>query len=118
SSTTRIVVRWAAAIMPRLKIPLGLEGAMRARLLCGVRAQPLSPAVVVGTIAASATTGALIAMGRRAGHAVIAFASIGAVPFERTSNSGAVGLVFSGFVLHVAAMFVWALIYVWIAQRS
>lgn len=72
--------------------------------------------VVVGTIAAAATTGALVAMGHRAGHAAIPFASIGAVPFQQTANSGVVGLVFAGFVLHVAAMFVWAFVYVGLAR--
>ena len=87
-------------------------------MLCCVRVQPFPPAVVVGVIAASATTGALIAMGRRAGHAAMPFASIGAVPFERTANSGVVGLVFTGFILHVAATIVWSFIYFWIAERT
>ena len=109
-----------------LKIPEGqsassiqaLESGFRARLLCVVRAQPFSPAVVVGAIAASATTGALLAMGRRAEHAAMPFASIGAVLFQRTANSGVVGLVFTGFVLHIVAMFVWAYVYVWIVERT
>lgn len=46
------------------------------------------------------------------------FASIGAVPFERTANSGVVGLVFTGFILHVAATIVWSFICVWIAERT
>ncbi|HEY9228587.1 MAG TPA: hypothetical protein VIP11_18175 [Gemmatimonadaceae bacterium] len=83
-----------------------------------MRAKPFSAAIVVGTIAASSTTGALVAMGRRAGHAAIPFAAIGAVAFQRTADSGVVGLVFTGFVLHVAAMFVWAFVYVWIAERT
>lgn len=91
---------------------------MRGRLFCCVRAKSPSPAVVVGSIAAAATTGALLAMGHRAGHVGLPFASIGAVPFQRTANSGVVGLVFTGFVLHVAAMFVWAFVYVWIARMT
>jgi len=46
------------------------------------------------------------------------FASIGAVPFERSANSGVVGLVFTGFILHVAATIVWSFIYFWIAERT
>lgn len=57
-------------------------------------------------------------MGRRAGHPAFPFAAIGAVPFQRTANSGMVGLVFPGFVLHVAAMFVWAVAYVWLARLT
>ena len=82
-----------------------------------MRVTASSPAIAVGAIAAAATTGALIAMGHRAGHAAMPFAAIGAVPFQRASNSGVVGLVFTGFVLHVAAMFVWAFVYAWLASR-
>jgi hypothetical protein len=46
------------------------------------------------------------------------FAAIGAVPFQRTSDSGVVGLVFIGFVFHVAVTFVWSALYVWLAERS
>ena len=48
----------------------------------------------------------------------MAFAAIGAVPFQRTSDSGVVGLVFIGLVFHVVVTFVWSALYVWIAQRS
>ena len=83
-----------------------------------VRAPTESPTNIVGSLATAATTGALVAMGHRAGHVAIPFAAIGAVPFQRTSDSGVVGLVFIGFVFHVAATFVWSALYVWIAQRS
>jgi hypothetical protein len=56
-------------------------------------------------------------MGHRAGHAAIPFAAIGAVPFQRSANSGVVGLVFTGFILHVGAMFVWAFLCVWFTER-
>lgn len=77
-----------------------------------------SPAVIVGTLVTAAATGALVAMGHRAGHIAIPFAAIGAVPLQRTSESGVVGLVFVGFVFHVAVTFVWSALYVWFAQRS
>ena len=57
-------------------------------------------------------------MGHRAGHAAIPFAAIGAVPFQRTSDSGVVGLVFIGFLFHVAVTFVWTAFYAWFAERS
>jgi hypothetical protein len=57
-------------------------------------------------------------MGHRVGHAGIPFAAIGAVPFQRTASSGVVGLVFTGFVLHVVSMLVWGVICVWIRERT
>ena len=88
------------------------------RLLCAVQEQPISAGVVVGSVAAAATTGALVAMGHRVGHVGIPFAAIGAVPFQRSASSGVVGLVFTGFVLHVALMFAWGVICVWLAART
>jgi hypothetical protein len=85
--------------------------------LLDVRAQPFSLTIVVGAIAASATTGALLAMGHRAGRAVMPFAAIGAVPLQRT-NLGTAGLAVAGLFLHVAAMFVLASVYVWVAERT
>jgi hypothetical protein len=87
-------------------------------LLCGVPARPIPAVIFVGSLAAAATTGALIAMGNRVGHAGIPFAAIGAVPFQRAATSGVVGLVFTGFVLHVAAMFTWSFFYVWLANLT
>ena len=85
--------------------------------LLDVRAQPFSVTIVVGAIAASATTGALLAMGHRAGRALMPFAAIGAVPFQRT-DLGFAGLVFAGALLHLVAMFVWAFVFVWLAERT
>jgi len=85
--------------------------------LFDVRAQPFSDTIVVGAIAASATTGALLAMGHRAGRALMPFAAIGAVPLHRT-DIGFSGLVLAGAVLHLVAMFVWAFVYVWLAERT
>ena len=74
--------------------------------------------MIVGSLATAATTGALVAMGHRAGHVAMPFAAIGGVPFQRTSDSGVVGLVFIGVVFHVAVTFVWSALYVSLAQRS
>jgi hypothetical protein len=79
--------------------------------------QPTSPAIIVGSVAASATTGALVAMGHRAGSGGLAFAAIGAVLFQRSANSSAAGLVFTGLVLHVMAMFLWSFIFIWVCTR-
>ena len=85
--------------------------------LLDVRAQPFSDTIVVGAIAASATTGALLAMGHRAGRALTPFAAIGAVPFHQT-DIGFAGLVLAGALLHVIGMFVWAFVFVWLAERT
>lgn len=91
---------------------------MGLRLLWGVRGQSYTATVVVGALTASATTGALVAIGHRAGHAALPFAAIGAVLFPRDAGSGAVGLVFAGFVFHVLAMFVWSYVCVRLAERT
>ena len=80
-------------------------------------AGPVSTGVIVGGVAAAATTGALIAMGHRMGSAAIPFAAISATLFRRTAASGAVGLVFTGIVLHITAMFVWSVVFVWLIER-
>jgi hypothetical protein len=80
-------------------------------------AGPVSTGVIVGGVAAAATTGALIAMGHRMGSAAIPFAAISATLFRRTPASGAVGLVFTGIVLHITATFVWSVVFVWLVER-
>jgi hypothetical protein len=80
-------------------------------------AGPASTGVIVGGVAAAATTGALIAMGHRIGSAGIPFAAISATLFRRTAASGAAGLVFTGVVLHLTAMFVWSVVFVWLVER-
>jgi hypothetical protein len=73
--------------------------------------------VIVGGVAAAATTGALIAMGHRMSSAAVPFAAISAIIFRRSAASGAVGLVFTGIVLHLTAMFVWSVVCVWLVER-
>jgi hypothetical protein len=80
-------------------------------------AGPVSTGVIVGGVAAAATTGALIAMGHRMGSAALPFAAISGTLFRRPAASGAVGLVFAGIVLHVTAMFVWSVLFVWLVER-
>jgi len=85
------------------------------RLLWVVRAQPISPGVVVGSVAAAATTGALIAMGHRLGSAGLPFAAIGALVLPRSPNGALV--VLAGVVLHFVAMFLWGVVFVWLTER-
>ena len=87
-------------------------------LLCEVPAQSVPRAFFVGGVAASATSGALVAVGHRAGGAGLPFAAIGALLLHRTPSNGAVALVLVGVVTHVAMMFVWSLAFVLIVQRA
>lgn len=79
--------------------------------------QPTSSGIVVGSVAAAATTGALIAIGHRLGSVGIPFAAISGAIFHRTASGGAVGLVFTGLILHAALIFVWSTFFVWLVQR-
>jgi len=92
-----------------------LESAATARLLCGVRSQPSVSIAVVGSVAAAATTGALIAIGRRLGDVALPFAAIGGVVLPRAG--GGAGLVLTGVVLHVAVMLLWSVLFVRLAER-
>ena len=78
--------------------------------------QPTSAGLVVGSVASAATTGALIAIGHRLGSAAVPFAAISAVLFHRTVSGSAVGLVFTGVILHAFAIFVWSAIFVWLVR--
>ena len=80
-------------------------------------AGPASTGVIVGGVAAAATTGALIAMGHRMGSAAMPFAAISATLFRRTAANGALGLVFTGIVLHITVIFVWSVVFAWLVER-
>ena len=72
----------------------------------------VAPVVVAGGIVASASTGALIAMGRRLGSIRLPFAAIGATLAHATSSSETTALVLVGFVCHVLLSFMWAVAFV------
>ena len=76
-----------------------------------------SPTVAVGGVAAGATTGALIAIGHRLGSVGLPFAAIGAIVQPRASSLGATASVSIGLLVHVAVVFVWSGIFVWLMQR-
>lgn len=76
------------------------------------------PSLVVGAVAAAATTGALIAIGHRLGSIGVPFAEISAALFRRTASGGEAGLVFAGLVLHVAFMLLWSAVFVWLVARA
>lgn len=76
----------------------------------------ISSNIVVGSVAAGATTGALMAAGHRAGSVRLPFAAIGAVLFHRAPSATAFGLVMAGLVLHIAMTFAWSAVFAWIVQ--
>ena len=82
-----------------------------------MREPPLSSGVIIGGITAAATTGALLAMGRRQGSAGLPFAAIGAAFSHETTSAVAANLVLGGFVLHVLAMIAWGLVFAWLTGR-
>ncbi|MDB4877097.1 MAG: hypothetical protein JWM41_3543 [Gemmatimonadetes bacterium] len=57
-------------------------------------------------------------MGHRAGSAGLPFAAIGAVVVRQTATGGSASLVLAGLVLHVATMFAWSFIVVWLFERA
>ena len=85
-------------------------------LLWVVPARPISPTVVVGSVAAAATTGALVAIGHRLGSMGLPFAAIGAVVLGRTATASAAGMVLTGLVLHALAIFLWSALGVQLAR--
>ena len=87
----------------------------RRDLLWVVQARPLSPTVVVGSVAAAATTGALVAIGHRLGSVGLTFAAIGAVLFHPATSSSSVRMVATGLLLHAVAIFVWSAVCVKLA---
>jgi hypothetical protein len=64
--------------------------------------------LLVGSVASAATTGALIAMGRRLGSIEYPFAAIGAAVSPQTVSSASSGLVVIGVVVHLAVVFMWS----------
>lgn len=75
-----------------------------------------SATIFVGSIAAAATTGALIAIGRRMGGASLPFAATGATLMRRTVSGASSGLVFSGVVLHIVLVFLWTALCLWLVR--
>ena len=81
--------------------------------------QPFSsPVVVIGSVAASATTGAIVAMGHRLGNAALPFAAVGAALLRRTPTVSDAALVAVGFVLHITTVFVWSALFVWLVRAA
>src|SRR4051812_14096469 len=85
-------------------------------LLWVVSARPITPAVIVGGVAAAATTGALVAVGHRLGSVALPFTSIGAVLLHGSAGAPATYIVITGLLLHAAAIYLWSLICLQLAR--
>jgi hypothetical protein len=96
-----------------------LEVGRPRRLLWDVaftRLRAASATIFVGSIAAAATTGALLAIGHRMGGASLPFAATGATLLRQTVSGASAGLVLAGFALHVALVFAWSALCVWLVR--
>lgn len=75
-----------------------------------------SPVFIVGCVVVAATTGALIAMGRRLGSPGFPFASIGAIVFRSSGFAIDLRSLVGGLLLHVVFVFLWSMLAVQLAR--
>ena len=82
-----------------------------------MRRSPTLPGVIVGAVAASATAGALVAIGRRAGSAALPFGVIGNIlaggQFVRVTPGNVIG----GVVAHFAISIGWGIVFALLVER-
>ena len=70
----------------------------------------------LGLVAASATIGALIAIGHRLGSVALPFAATAAALLRRTATSSDSQLVVVGLGLHIVLTFMWTAIFIWLVS--
>ena len=75
-------------------------------------------ALIVGSIAASASTGALIAAGHRGGSAMLPFAAIGAVAEGGVPTWTSLSQVAAGVVIHAATTLIWSVVFIALVDRA
>jgi hypothetical protein len=85
-------------------------------LLWGVKEREPASVWIVGCVAAAATIGALIAMGRRLGSAALPFASIGAIVLRSSGFPTETRSVVGGILLHILFIFLWSALAVNLAR--
>ena len=85
-------------------------------MLWGVKDRHTSSLLIVGCLAAAATIGALIAMGRRIGSAAFPFASIGAIVLHSSGVAIESRMLLSGVALHILFIFLWSALAVQLAR--
>jgi hypothetical protein len=93
-----------------------LERARASGLLWGVNERRTSPVLIVSCVAAAATIGALIAMGRRLGSAAFPFASIGAIVFHSAGFAIDSRSLVGGLLLHLVFISLWSALAVQLAR--
>ncbi len=84
-----------------------------------MRRNPIVTGVIAGAVAASATAGALVAMGRRLGSAALPFRAIADVfagPGPRSLDASP-GAVVSGIVAHLTIIVLWGLLFALLVDR-
>ena len=101
----------------RSHLLLDLEPIRLRRLFWCVRRNPIPPGIIAGAVAASATAGALVAMGRRLGSSGLAFSAIASVvtgaQFVRVSLMSVV----VGAMLHVFISMAWGIAFAMLTER-
>lgn len=73
--------------------------------------------MVLGSIAAAATTGALLAIGRRLGGVGVGLGAIGNVLVHAPGGAGTTAAVVVGLVVHLVAMFLWTAVFLELWRR-
>jgi hypothetical protein len=73
--------------------------------------------VVLGSIAAAATTGALLAIGRRLGGVGVGLAAIGNVLVHAPGGAETTAAVVVGLVTHLVAAFLWTAVFLALWRR-
>lgn len=77
-----------------------------------------SPLAGLGSVAASATIGALLAIGHRLGTVGAALAAIGNSAMRTSDHFGGVGgLIATGLAVHVAVTFGWTAVFLWLVTQ-
>lgn len=73
--------------------------------------------MVLGSIAAAATTGALLAIGRRLGGVSVGLGAIGNVLVHAPGGAGTTAAVVVGLVVHLVAVFLWTAVFLELWRR-
>jgi len=96
---------------------LDLEPIRLRRLLWCVRRNPIPLGIIAGAVAASATAGALVAMGRRLGSAGLAFSAIASVVTGAQFVRVSLVSVVVGAMLHVFISIAWGIAFALLTER-
>jgi hypothetical protein len=73
---------------------------------------------VIGGVAAAATSGALVAFGRRLGDVGLPFAAIGGLLFRGAATAGPGAQIVGGIVINAVAVWVWTWVFLWLRHYT